>query len=188
MRIIAGEFRGVPLLAPPGLRTRPITDRAKETLFNILGSRFETPGGLPDVDVLDVFAGSGSLGLEALSRGARNCIFVERDRSAAKAIEQNVAKLRAGPRCRIVRENAWAMRPPAGEFGLIFVDPPYRDAEDPVRVSDLLDRFAGRLGAGGLLVLRYEGHGAAQERVPVALVLADERMIGAMHILLLARR
>ena len=73
MRVVAGQFRGRSLDAPEGLTTRPMTDRAKETLFNILGSRCAMPGELPDFDVLDLFAGTGGLGFVALSRGARSC-------------------------------------------------------------------------------------------------------------------
>ena len=112
MRVIAGRFRGRTLDAPPGQSTRPITDRAKETLFNVLGHRFALPGCLPGFVVLDVFAGTGSLGLEALSRGAAACTFVEQDRRALRYLRQNIARLGADGACTVLTDNAWTMRPP----------------------------------------------------------------------------
>ncbi len=190
MRVIAGTFRGRMLDAPPGRTTRPMTDRVKETLFNILGHRFETPGELPGFAVLDVFCGPGSLGLEALSRGARAVTFVERDRAALRSLRQNIQTLRVSDVCTILPDNAWSMRPPHRPegFGLIFVDPPYRDAEDPLRVADLLERLAPTLAADGLMVLRHE---AKSEPPPAAelrsLQYVDERIIGRMRLALLAR-
>lgn len=189
MRVIAGTFRGRLLEAPPGRTTRPMTDRVKETLFNILGHRFATLGELPGFDVLDVFCGPGSLGIEALSRGARTCTFVERDRQALRSLRQNIQTLRLGDSSAVLPDNAWSMRPPhaANGFGLIFVDPPYRDAQDPLHVADLLERLAPSLAADGLLVLRHE----AKSQPPPATELrslqyVDERIIGRMRLLLLA--
>lgn len=187
MRVIAGRFRGIPLEAPEGERTRPITDRVKESLFNILGSRFGTLATLPDFDMLDLFAGTGSLGIEALSRGARSCVFVERDRAALAALRSNLARLKLGDAARVSTENVWTMRPPEREHGLIFLDPPYRDAEDELKVIDLLDRIAPCLSADGLIVFRYGGYALGGDRIPAALRVADERQFGTMHVCLLAR-
>ncbi len=196
MRVIAGMFRGRRLDAPEGMMTRPITDRVKETLFNILGHRFTQPGGLPDFAVLDVFAGTGGLGIEALSRGARSCVFVERDRRALRSLHQNIRRLRIDEICTVLSENAWTMRPPAAPegFGLVFVDPPYRDSEDPLRVVDLLERLAPALSAEGLIVYRQE---ARSRDVHVArtppvqelrgLRCLDERRIGSMKLVFLGR-
>lgn len=122
MRVIAGTHRGRNLVAPEGRNTRPITDRAKESLFNVLGSRFGGPGSLPDLDVLDLFSGSGSLGIESISRGARSCLFVEKDRAALSALRENINTLKLGDAARIAPVNAWSLQPtppsPAG-FGLI---------------------------------------------------------------------
>src|SRR5512140_1618812 len=96
MRIIAGEFRGRQLLAPEGSTTRPITDRVKQSLFDILSPRLE--GAI----VYDLFAGTGSLGLEALSRGASFCTFFEQDRSALSRLTQNIASLRLQGKCRLI--------------------------------------------------------------------------------------
>ncbi len=192
MRVIAGEFRGTPLTAPAGDTTRPITDRAKETIFNVLGHRFGLPGYLPDFEVLDLFAGSGGLGIECLSRGARSCTFIERDRTALAALRGNIARLRLEPRTRVQRENIWTMRIPrsAAEdgFGLVFVDPPYRDSNDAQSVLDLLERLAPRLSAGGLVVFRQGIAGELPVDRLVALRVCDERIIGTMRVTLLEHR
>ena len=190
MRVVAGQFRGRSLDAPEGLTTRPMTDRAKETLFNILGSRCAKPGELPDFDVLDLFAGTGGLGIEAMSRGARSCIFVERDRQALRALRTNLGRLGLNGVCRILADNAWTMRPPtcAAGFGLIFADPPYRDATDPLRVLDFLERLSHCLAADGLIMLRLE----AQVLPPAAdelrgLRYLKERLLGRMRLIFLVR-
>lgn len=189
MRVIAGQFRGRTLTAPPGCTTRPITDRIKETLFNILGHRHGTPGGLPALDVLDVFAGSGSLGIEALSRGARACVFVERDRRALRVLRENLEHVGVRASTRIVAENAWTMRPPEnpGGFGLVFVDPPYRDSAEALRAADLLSRLAPSLAAEGLIVFRQETSAPPLGELPT-LQIVDEREYGRMRIVLLMRR
>ncbi len=156
------------MAAPPGDATRPITDRIKETLFNVLGARLATPGTLPAVDVLDLFAGSGGLGIEALSRGARSCLFVERGRAALRVLRANIATVRAGDACRVAPENAWTLRlpeaPAGGGYGLVFVDPPFRDVDNPQRVIDLLERVAMRLADDALVVFRLD----ARTRFPTS--------------------
>jgi len=192
MRVIAGRFRGRPVDAPAGRRTRPITDRAKEDLFNILGARLATPGGLPAAPALDLFAGSGALGIEALSRGATSCIFVERDRGALRALRSNVARLGLGEGEAVVAvENAWTLRiPPApGDgYGLVFVDPPYRDAADAVRVADLLERIVPRLAPDAVVVFRQDAADPPPTEFLMRLDCVDERRIGDMRILLLSPR
>ena len=119
MRIIAGQWRGRPIEAPPGQATRPTADRVRETLFSMLTSRL---GSFEDLRVADLFAGSGALGFEALSRGAASATFVENDASAAAAIRRNADKL--GAAVHILGGSALACR--ASEpFDLIFADPPY---------------------------------------------------------------
>lgn len=192
MRVIAGTLRGRRLSAPPGDTTRPITDRVKETLFNILGSRWGEPGELPPVNVLDVFAGTGGLGIEALSRGAQRCTFIERDRAAIRCLRENLAALDLLGRAAVSTVNAWSMRPPPGDpgFGLVFVDPPYRDTRSAPRVVDLLERLATALAPDGVIVFRHEV--ASLASVPpemlAALEVVDERTIGPMRLTLLQRR
>jgi 16S rRNA (guanine966-N2)-methyltransferase len=189
MRVIAGKLRGAVLQAPPGTDTRPITDRVKESLFNILGHRFGRPGFLPDIEVLDLFAGSGSLGVESLSRGARSCVFVERDRRALRVLRANIDRLGLSEVAQILTDNAWTMRIPHGTaegYGLIFVDPPYRDASDPLRLLPLLQRLAPRLSQDGLLVLRQSASATPVTGELHSLSIADERTFGRMRVLLLA--
>lgn len=121
MRIIAGDWRGRLLKAPAGAATRPTADRVREALFSMLASRLGTFEGLR---VADLFAGSGALGFEALSRGAAHVTFVEQDRAALDAIRANAAALKADDRVRILAGSA--LRLPASKpFDLIFADPPY---------------------------------------------------------------
>lgn len=193
MRVIAGSLKGSPLETAEGHTTRPITDRVKESLFSVLGSRFGTLGALPSVDVLDVFGGSGALGIESLSRGTRGCVFVERDRRAVLALRANLERLKLKSVTRVAVENAWTMRVPAPasgspEFGLIFVDPPYKDAEQVVRVQDLLERLAARLAPEGVIVLRHEIQTEFDPDPLRALCAVDCRKWGRMRVWLLMRR
>jgi 16S rRNA (guanine966-N2)-methyltransferase len=120
MRIIAGQWRGRPIAAPKGLATRPTTDRTREGLFSMLTSRL---GSFEGLKVADVFAGSGALGLEALSRGAAHCIFIDNDRAALDAIRANIAALGASGEAR--PGSAEHLRLPH-PVDLAFLDPPYR--------------------------------------------------------------
>ena len=122
MRIIAGQWRGRKLVAPKGQQTRPTADRTRETLFSMLVSRIGTFEGLR---VADLYAGSGALGLEALSRGAGHCTFVEQDRVAIEAIRANAAAL--GATAIEVMAMSAARLPGVAPFHLILADPPYTD-------------------------------------------------------------
>jgi len=121
MRVIAGAARGVPLRAPRDRATRPITDRVKETLFAILGDR------VPDARVLDLYAGSGAIGIEALSRGAASADFVEHGRAALEAVAANLAATRTVDDARVHASEVEAyLRGTAdGPFDLVVLDPPY---------------------------------------------------------------
>jgi 16S rRNA (guanine966-N2)-methyltransferase len=119
MRIIAGRWRGRKLVTPQGLATRPTADRVREALFSMLASRL---GSFEGLRVVDLFAGSGALGLEALSRGAAHCVFVDSDRAAIEAIRANIAAL--GANAEILPGAAEHGRLP-GPLDLAFLDPPY---------------------------------------------------------------
>lgn len=123
MRVIAGTARGVPLRAPRDRATRPVTDRVKETLFGILGER------VVEARALDLYAGSGALGIEALSRGAASAVFVERGREAVAAIRRNLAATRLERGGRVVASDV--LRFLAGQhdtdYDLVFLDPPYAE-------------------------------------------------------------
>ncbi|PZO91193.1 MAG: 16S rRNA (guanine(966)-N(2))-methyltransferase RsmD [Sphingomonas sanxanigenens] len=120
MRIIAGEWRGRSITAPAGDATRPTADRMREALFSMLASRL---GDFEGLAVADLFAGTGALGLEALSRGAARCTFVEQDRAALAALKGNAERLGAGGRAAIRAQSATSFV--GGPFDLVLLDPPY---------------------------------------------------------------
>lgn len=130
MRIIAGTKRGMKLLSPKGYDTRPITDRVKESLFNVLYN-YDMPR---ERIVADLFCGTGSLGLEALSRGAREATFVEKDASAVEVLNRNIAKAGFIAQSKVIRANVLkvgaAQSSGAEKRELVFVDPPYKMTED----------------------------------------------------------
>lgn len=129
MRIVGGQFRGKPLVAPPGEGTRPTSDRARQAIFNVLEHAAWSPG-LEGARVVDAFAGSGALGLEALSRGAAFCLFIDTDEGARGAIRDNVEALGLFGAARVHRRDAADLGPRPGSAGetftLAFLDPPYR--------------------------------------------------------------
>ena len=129
MRIVAGQFKGRPIQAPKSDATRPTSDRARESLFNILAHADWAPE-LDGARVMDLFAGSGALGLEALSRGAEFCLFVETAHAARGAIRQNIEALGLFGTTRIHRRSATELgERPAGigaPFDVVFIDPPYK--------------------------------------------------------------
>ncbi|MGP1282770.1 MAG: 16S rRNA (guanine(966)-N(2))-methyltransferase RsmD [Parasphingopyxis sp.] len=135
MRIIAGRWRGRKIEAPPGSATRPTTDRVREALFSMLASRL---GSFEGLRVADLFAGSGALGLEALSRGAAHCTFVERDRQALKALSANVAALDAP--ADILAQAAENVPVADKAYDLIVMDPPYGRDLAATLVRRLRDR------------------------------------------------
>ena len=120
MRVIAGQWRGRPLVAPKGDATRPTADRTREALFSMLTSRL---GSFEGLAVADLFAGSGALGIEALSRGAGSCLFVEQDGAALDALKANLAKL--GTRGDVRAGSVMALGPATRPLDLIMMDPPY---------------------------------------------------------------
>jgi 16S rRNA (guanine966-N2)-methyltransferase len=135
MRVVAGSAKGRTLVAPEGSRTRPTSDRVREAIFNALYSLGDAAG---DARVLDLYAGSGALGIEALSRGARHATFVDRDRGAIGAISQNVHVAGVDDRSDVVRADAldWLGRAP-GEYDLVLCDPPYDFGRWPELLSSL---------------------------------------------------
>ena len=125
MRIVAGRFKGRALIAPSGMATRPTSDRLRETLFNVLAHAYDDP--VTDARVLDLFAGSGALGLEALSRGASFAQFVEEAAAARGAIKANIDQLGVAGVTKVYRRDATHLGPlpPDEKFSLVFCDPPY---------------------------------------------------------------
>lgn len=176
MRIIAGAWRGRPLQAPAGMTTRPTADRVRETLFSMLVSRLGTFEGL---SVADLFAGSGALGFEALSRGAATVAFVENHAAAAGAIRANSEKLQAQDRARLIGGSALAL-PKAGPFDLVFADPPYAVGSGTQAVAAVAT--AGWLAPGGWMSVET----ARGDHVePGAFTVESERDVGRARLTLL---
>ncbi len=176
MRIIAGEWRGRPLKAPPRLATRPTADRVRETLFSMLTSRMGTFEGLR---VADLFAGSGALGFEALSRGAGFACFVESEAGAAVAIQANARTLGCEDRIEIRRTSALAL-PRSEPFDLVFADPPYAAGSGSAAVAAALT--AGWIAPGGWMAVET----ARGDQVePMALAIEVERHVGRARLTLL---
>ena len=178
MRVIAGAWRGRRLAAPPGDSTRPTADRVRESLFSMLASRL---GGFEDLRVADLYAGSGALGIEALSRGAASCQFVEFDRKAADALQANLAALGAVARAKVVTcpvERFVPLQP----LDLIFADPPYASGSG----SALVALACGRewFEPGGWLAVETE---RGDHVDPCSLTTVAERDIGRARITLLRR-
>ncbi len=150
MRVIAGSFRSRVLQAPAGLATRPTSDRLRETLFNVLAPRID------GARFLDLYAGSGAVGIEALSRGAAEAVFVERAAPALKMLRANLDRLGLNAGFRISPGSvAGFLRngEAAGKFDLVFLDPPYDAAKEYATVLSLLGGTAAGLLANGALVI-----------------------------------
>lgn len=177
LRIIAGEWRGRKLVAPPGSGTRPTADRTRETLFSMLASRL---GSFEGLRVADLYAGSGALGLEALSRGAAHATFVENDRTAINAIEANVKTLGASERIE-VRPMSAARLPTAQPFDLALADPPYEAGSGSAVASAVAK--AGWLAAGGWLAV--ETHRGDAVSPPEGWTIEATRDVGRARLTLL---
>ncbi len=154
MRVISGQARGLKLASPEGLDTRPTTDRVKESMFNII-SPF-----LPAEDILDLFSGSGALGIEALSRNSLHGVFVESDKSALKVLKQNLEKSRQMPKAEVLPVDAFTyLSRAAVKFDIIFLDPPYNKGLLTEAVNKIAER--GLLKEGGIIVAEGETGGEA---------------------------
>ncbi|MGQ9366973.1 16S rRNA (guanine(966)-N(2))-methyltransferase RsmD [Azospirillum sp. ST 5-10] len=185
MRIVGGSHRGRRLTAPAGRDVRPTSDRTREAIFNILAHSGWGPGGGSPVDgaaVLDVFAGTGALGLEALSRGAAAATFLDAGRAALDALRANVAALGEEGRCTVLRGDA--TRPPrAGTPAtLAFLDPPYGRDLAPAALTALA--AAGWLAPGAVLVV--EEAADAPLALPTGFRALDERRYGDTRVLFAA--
>ena len=134
LRIIAGQWRGRKLVTPAGDATRPTADRTRETLFSMLVSRI---GDFDSLTVADLFAGSGALGLEALSRGAASCLFVEQDAAALRALRSNIANLHAQPQTDVRAGSVLALGPAKAPLDLVLLDPPYGTGAGQVALDKL---------------------------------------------------
>jgi len=177
MRIVAGDWRGRKLAAPSGETTRPTADRTRETLFSMLVSRIGTFEGLT---VADLFAGSGALGLEALSRGAARCIFVEQDAPALRALRGNVATLGAEAQSDVRAGSVLALGPAKEPLDLILLDPPYGSGAGAVALHKL--KRLGWIGPATWISLETE---AGEEPGVRDLELVADRKVGKARLSLL---
>ena len=191
MRIIAGTHRGRRIEAPEGLATRPMTDRVRENLFNILG-----PDALAGAVVLDLFCGSGALGLESLSRGADFALLADSGRDAIDTATANCRSLGLAARARLVRRDVlapgpWILAPGGRPYSLVFVDPPYKMTADPggrkrlAAMADALLRL-GCVAPGTLAMIRAE-RGTAMDLPWAGFDLADVRSYGKTTLHLMSR-
>jgi 16S rRNA (guanine966-N2)-methyltransferase len=180
MRVVGGDFRGRTLRAVPGRSTRPTADRVRQSLFDLLGQRCD------GLRILDLYAGTGALSLEALSRGAAHATLVEQDAKAVQVIERNASELGCADRCTLVRgEVARSLPRIEGPFDLVFSDPPYalRAAQDTL---DALARL-GLVAPQGRVVLERD----RREPAPVApegFELDQEKRYGDTAVLIARRR
>jgi 16S rRNA (guanine966-N2)-methyltransferase len=177
MRIIAGERRGARIAAPKGDSTRPTSDRVREAAYNLIGL-------VDDAAVLDLFAGSGAMGLEALSRGARRCIFVESDRAACRVIHDNLEKLRFTGALVLQKDAFQALREERGagrSYDLVIVDPPY--GAWPELEARLAAALPETLAPEGLVVV--ETSARVEPMLPLELVTS--RRYGSARITLFSR-
>ena len=175
MRVIAGSARGVKLTAPAGLQTRPTADRVKEALFSIIASRREFAGAR----ILDICAGTGSLGIEALSRGAASCCFIEQDYRVLAVLEKNLSHAGLAGKADCLVSDALKgldrLSKQAKTFDIVFLDPPYSSSlytQVPEALSSL-----SLLSNGGLLVAECSARTPLAERYDM-LVRIDRRVYG----------
>ncbi len=180
-RIIAGSARGISLVTPDGLDTRPTADSRKEAVFSSI--QFELPG----CRFLDLFAGSGAAGLEALSRGADQAVFVERGRQAVDCIQKNLEKTRLASKARVLSEDVLSaltrLMTEKAEFDVIFLDPPYHKGYEEQVCLEIMKK--GLLAAGGLMVV--ESAANTEFEVPEGLRLIKSKAYRITKFTLLRR-
>lgn len=167
IRVISGKFGGRNIQAPEGKTTHPMSERVRSSLFNILGDQVK------DADVLDAFAGSGSLGIEALSRGAKHATFIERDRIANGILRDNIKLLGADGVSTVLQMNVstWINKNNNKLYDVIFTDPPYNDMQ-----FSTVSRLAQLLSPNGIMVLSYPGRGEVPPEIGI--VVVDNRSYG----------
>jgi 16S rRNA (guanine966-N2)-methyltransferase len=179
LRIIAGEWRGRKLVTPTGQATRPTASRARETLFSMLTSRL---GGFTGLSIADLYAGSGALGIEALSRGAAHCIFVDSDRAAIAAITRNLATLAAADRATTHAMPASSAPAPRQPVDLALFDPPYAETG----IESLLESMAAKSWFAPAAWISIEtGHDQSPAPAPAGFTVEATREVGKARLTLL---
>jgi len=189
MRIIAGAKRGMKLFSPPGRDSRPIIDRVKQALFNVL-QKYDLPA---DKAVADVFAGVGSLGLESLSRGAAFVAFVEQNPKIAPVLERNIEKAGFTGQSKVIRADAFEVTLPVDaehpQYDLVFVDPPYVDSTQTQvgsPLASLLIRLAEQIASGGFVIVRtHQDTSLLESYGPLKII--ERRQWGTMAVTILKK-
>jgi 16S rRNA (guanine966-N2)-methyltransferase len=171
IRLIGGRYGGQQIEAPKNRRTHPMSERVRNALFNSLA------GEITDAIVLDAFAGTGAIGLEALSRGAKSATFVDKDRTAQRYLTRNVARIGVEDQSTIIRTtvSSWLGTKNPQLFDIIFADPPYYDVQ-----FSTVDRIFDLLKPGGLMVLSHPGRGEVPTKTGV--VVVDNRSYGNAYL------
>jgi 16S rRNA (guanine966-N2)-methyltransferase len=185
MRIVAGKHRGRRIVTPAGDIVRPTSERAREALFNILAhGRFAPAPIFEDARVLDVFAGTGAFGLEALSRGARFATFIEKDRDAREALAANIKALGESGRTRLLAVDATLPPRADGSYNLVFLDPPYRSG----LAAPALEALArtGWLSPDALVIVELAARSGFEP--PAGFETLEERRYGAGRLVFLRAR
>jgi len=185
MRVIAGRLRGLALEAPADARIRPTADRVRQAVFDVLAHRFGVGAAAPlqDARVLDAFCGTGAMGLEALSRGAASCVFLDVDAEAIALAERNARRARLGASARFVRADATHPAPAPQQATLVFLDPPYgTELAAPALVALAA---AGWIAPGALVVVELGDRATLDP--PPGFATLDTRRHGRARIVLLRR-
>jgi len=171
IRLIGGLYGGRQIEAPKNRRTHPMSERIRNALFNSLA------GEIKDAEVLDVFAGTGAVGLEALSRGAKSVTFVDRDRTAQRYLTRNIATIGVEDKATIIRTTVsnWLGTKNPQLFDIIFADPPYHDVQ-----FSTVEKVFDLLKPGGLMILSHPGRGEVPTKTGV--VVVDNRSYGNAYL------
>ena len=170
VRIVAGKFGGRFISAPTGSTTHPMGERVRSAMFNSLGD-------ISEANVLDAFSGSGAIGLEALSRGAKSVVFIERDRNAIRTLRENTELLGVTEKCIVINTTVsnWLETASPDEFDVIFADPPYHKPQFPT-----IKRLMGLLKVGGSMILSHPG--SSEVLTQDGIVVVDNRSYGNAHL------
>ena len=175
IRLISGRFGGRQIDAPSNdnTRTKPMGERIRNAMFNSIGS------AIKDVDVLDAFAGTGSVGLEAISRGAAHATFIERDKIAQKILAKNIALLGVENETTLIRTSVanWIESQEGKYYDIIFADPPYHDTQ-----FSTVSKLFGLLKPNGLMVLSHPGRGEVSQHLANGIVVVDNRSYGNAYL------
>ncbi len=178
IRVIAGEYGGRTIIAPKGRRMHPMGERVRGAMFNSIA------GEVAGARVLDAFAGTGAVGIEALSRGADEVVFVEKDRIMQRIIQENMKALDIEKKSSLISTtvNNWVEGGATGEFDIIFADPPYHDLQ-----LSTVSKLFGLLKANGLMVLSHTGRGEGPN-LTNEIVVVDNRSYGNAYLTFFRRR